>query len=83
MLHILQIDEPIVICGFGAHGQMLAALLDAPLESLPDVAAHQYIAFDLDPGRVQVCGRMGLASHTYTHTHTNCFDLTKAHFAIN
>lgn len=41
------------ICGFGSHGQMLAAILDSQLESLPE-AERQYIAFDLDPVRVQV-----------------------------
>src|SRR4051812_22258810 len=51
---VVQAEEPVVICGFGPHGQMLAALLDRPLASLPDPRARAYIAFDLDPTRVQV-----------------------------
>ncbi len=50
-----QVEDPVLIVGFGPHGQMLAALLDQPLASLPDPSLR-YIAFDLDPSRVQVRG---------------------------
>eukprot|EP00199_Chlamydomonas_sp_CCMP681_P001509 CAMPEP_0119110844 /NCGR_PEP_ID=MMETSP1180-20130426/32455_1 /TAXON_ID=3052 ORGANISM="Chlamydomonas cf sp, Strain CCMP681" /NCGR_SAMPLE_ID=MMETSP1180 /ASSEMBLY_ACC=CAM_ASM_000741 /LENGTH=840 /DNA_ID=CAMNT_0007097455 /DNA_START=229 /DNA_END=2751 /DNA_ORIENTATION=+ len=52
-------QEPIVICGFGPHGQMLAALLDQPLSSLPDPYSRSYIAFDLNPARVQAAQAAG------------------------
>ena len=51
----LQVEEPVVICGFGPAGQMLAALLDAPMASLDDQQDRAYIGFDLDPQRVKVC----------------------------
>ncbi|KAF5828963.1 Sodium/hydrogen exchanger family-domain-containing protein [Dunaliella salina] len=56
-----RIEQPVAICGFGSHGQMLAALLDSPLESLPDTAVRQYIAFDLDPVRVQAARAAGFS----------------------
>lgn len=46
-----------MILGFGANGQMLATLLESPLSSLPD-DGRAYVAFDLDPARVQVGTRV-------------------------
>ncbi|KAL6758236.1 Sodium/hydrogen exchanger family-domain-containing protein [Haematococcus lacustris] len=54
-----KIHSPVVICGFGPHGQMLAALLDSPMASLKDDAVRNYVAFDLDPIRVQVARAAG------------------------
>lgn len=48
-----------MLCGFGAESQMLAALLEAPLASLPEPSERAYVAFDLDPARVQVRGWLG------------------------
>ena len=42
-----QLLQPVVICGFGPQGQMLANLLENPL------VPASYIAFDSDPQRVQ------------------------------
>ena len=45
--------DPIVICGFGPQGQMLANLLESPL------VPSSYIAFDTDVGRVQAGRQAG------------------------
>jgi hypothetical protein len=55
-----QYEEPVVIVGFGPHGQALATLLCQPLASLPSEKDRAYIAFDLDPTRVQV-GEAGVS----------------------
>ena len=47
ILPCLQLVDPIVICGFGPQGQMLANLLENPL------VPCTYVAFDIDPSRVQ------------------------------
>jgi hypothetical protein len=52
-----QFEEPVVIIGFGPHGQALATLLAQPLASLPAAQDRSYLGFDLDPLRVQVRGR--------------------------
>mmetsp|Transcript_27448 Transcript_27448/g.69813 ORF Transcript_27448/g.69813 Transcript_27448/m.69813 type:complete len:942 (-) Transcript_27448:1022-3847(-) len=54
-----ELKDHVVICGFGPQGQMLAALLDAPMASVPETTSRKYIAFDLDPARVQAARSAG------------------------
>jgi hypothetical protein len=56
LLFITQVDDPVVILGFGPQGQMVANMLSSPLAA----AGHQaYIAFDLEPSRVDASRQAG------------------------
>eukprot|EP00898_Chlorokybus_atmophyticus_P007421 jgi/Chlat1/7680/Chrsp64S07175 len=58
MQHCVQ--EPIVICGFGRLGQVLANFLSSPLVAKGgDASALPYVAFDLQTRRVQAARRLG------------------------
>jgi hypothetical protein len=86
-------DDPVVVLvGFGPHGQMLASLLETPLSSLPDSRGKAYVAFDLDPARVQVSSigldaepmqsmdkNLGIACTTYRHTGGKLLALKATH----
>jgi CPA2 family monovalent cation:H+ antiporter-2 len=47
----------VVICGFGAQGQVLANMLESPLTSSSSKAA--YVAFDSDVARVRASRAAG------------------------
>jgi Kef-type K+ transport system membrane component KefB/voltage-gated potassium channel Kch len=46
---------PIVVCGFGELGQMVANAVESPLSGAPP----PYVAFDLNPGRVRAAREAG------------------------
>jgi hypothetical protein len=46
--------RPVVICGFGELGQTVANMLESPLAATLDQAPVGYIAFDLQPARIDV-----------------------------
>eukprot|EP00878_Enallax_costatus_P039262 GHUV01044841.1.p1 GENE.GHUV01044841.1~~GHUV01044841.1.p1 ORF type:complete len:117 (+),score=21.66 GHUV01044841.1:547-897(+) len=50
LLH-LQVEDPVVILGFGPQGQMVANMLSSPLAQAGS-KPHAYIGFDLDHSRV-------------------------------
>lgn len=56
-----EVNEPVVIVGFGQMGQVLANFLSAPLASGAggDSAGWRFVAFDLDPGRVKAARKVG------------------------
>jgi len=55
MLAALQVDDPVVILGFGPQGQMVANMLSSPLAS----SGQAYIGFDLEPSRVDASRQAG------------------------
>lgn len=56
-----EVNDPVVIIGFGQMGQVLANFLSTPLASGlgGDSAGWHFIAFDLDPGRVKAARKLG------------------------
>jgi voltage-gated potassium channel Kch len=56
-----QLNEPVVIIGFGQMGQVLANFLSTPLATGlgGDAGGWPYVAFDLDPGRVKAACKLG------------------------
>jgi hypothetical protein len=54
----LQVEDPVVILGFGPQGQMLANMLASPLAQSGN-KARAYIGFDLDHARVTASRRAG------------------------
>ncbi|WIA33402.1 hypothetical protein OEZ86_006536 [Tetradesmus obliquus] len=55
---ILEVENPVVILGFGPQGQMLANMLASPLAQNNN-KARAYIGFDLDHARVTASRRAG------------------------
>jgi hypothetical protein len=55
---VLQVEDPVVILGFGPQGQMLANMLASPLAQSGN-KARAYIGFDLDHARVTASRRAG------------------------
>jgi hypothetical protein len=55
---MLQVEDPVVILGFGPQGQMLANMLASPLAQNNN-KARAYIGFDLDHARVTASRRAG------------------------
>jgi hypothetical protein len=54
----LQVEDPVVILGFGPQGQMLANMLSSPLAQSGN-KTRTYIGFDLDHTRVTASRRAG------------------------
>lgn len=50
-----QVADPLVILGFGPQGQMVANMLSSPLAG----PSRPYIAFDLEPSRVDASRQAG------------------------
>uniref|UniRef100_A0A383V6H6 RCK N-terminal domain-containing protein n=1 Tax=Tetradesmus obliquus TaxID=3088 RepID=A0A383V6H6_TETOB len=55
---ILEVEDPVVILGFGPQGQMLANMLASPLAQSNN-KPRAYIGFDLDHARVTASRRAG------------------------
>jgi voltage-gated potassium channel Kch len=55
------VDDPVVILGFGPQGQMLANMIQSPLAAPSGANKLAYIAFDLNPARVQASRKAGFA----------------------
>ncbi|XP_012572450.1 K(+) efflux antiporter 3, chloroplastic isoform X2 [Cicer arietinum] len=55
------VNEPVVVLGFGQMGQVLANLLSNPLasEGDSDTIGWPYVAFDIDPRVVQAARKLG------------------------
>lgn len=53
-----QVEEPVVILGFGPQGQMIANMLSSPLAQSSS-KPHSYIGFDLDISRVTASRKAG------------------------
>lgn len=50
-----QVDDPVVILGFGPQGQMVANMLSSPLGA----GGQAYVGFDLEPQRVNAGRQAG------------------------
>eukprot|EP00798_Chlamydomonas_sp_ICE-L_P021741 gene21741-28763_t len=54
-------ESPVVICGFGLQGQMLANMLESPLLGGAGGTGRPYIAFDTQADRVRVARAQGFS----------------------